>query len=312
MRSVPPRRGFTLLEVTLALSVAVLLLAALYVAVDVQLKHARAGRAIVEQATLARSLLARVDADVAAAATLIDPERFRAPSSPSGGPSGQAGSTPSGSTASPSASGGTGSGSSGSSGTASSGTSGTSGGTGSGGSVATDAVTLPLSVQGDGSTLHLFITRLPREAIPADPSVAPQVVSDLRRVSWWMGGGGLARQEVAVATSQDALQNLPPGIPDEDAHVLAPEVKSVQFQFYDGSSWQDSWDCTTAGADGVTPIGPPQAVAVTLEIAVPQEGAKADDAPTKRYRHVVACLSANGTTPQPQPQQQGTTGGTGP
>jgi prepilin-type N-terminal cleavage/methylation domain-containing protein len=303
VRAIPARRGFTLLEVTLALSVGVLLLAALYVAVDVQLKHARAGRAIVEQATLARSLLVRVEADAAAAATLIDPERFRSPSNSSGGSSGQTGSGSSATTAT-SASSGTAAGSAGSTGSSGSSTSGTSS---SGGSVATDAVTLPLSVQGDSSTLHLFITRLPREAIPADPTVAPQVVSDLRRVSWWMAGGGLARQEVAVATSQDALQNLPPGVPDEDAHVLAPEVKSVQFQYFDGSSWQDSWDCTTAGADGVTPIGPPQAVAVTLEIAVPQEGAKADDAPTKRYRHVVGCLSANGTTPQ----QQGTTGGTG-
>jgi hypothetical protein len=91
--------------------------------------------------------------------------------------------------------------------------------------------------------------------------------------------------------------------------VLAPEVKSVQFQYFDGTDWQDSWDCTTSGDDGVTPIGPPQAIAVVVEIAVPQDGPKGEEPPTKRYRHVVACVTANGTTPQAPPQQAGTTGG---
>jgi type II secretory pathway component PulJ len=294
------RAGFTLLEVTLALSVAVFLLGGLYVAVEVQLRHARAGRDIVEQATLARSLLARLDADVSAVATLIDPERFRTQNSSSGagtgsGQSAGAGSLPGSSNASSgstTASGGTGS-------TPSSSSS-------NGSSVSGDAITLPLSVQGDSTTLHLFIARLPREAMPLNPNATPQLASDLRRVSWWMASGGLARQESPVATSDDALSDLPPGIPDEDSHVLASEVKSVQFQYFDGSSWQDSWDCTSPGDDGVTPIGPPQAVAVTIDIATPQNGVKDEDVQPKRYRHVMACATANGTT-----AQQTNTGGTG-
>jgi hypothetical protein len=138
-------------------------------------------------------------------------------------------------------------------------------------------------------------------------SDAPPVVSDLRRVSYWLLGGadnpaGLARQEVPVVTSDDALQNLPPGIDNESSFLIADEVRSLIFQYFDGTNWQDNWDSTTPGADGVTPIGSPRAVAVTVGVARPGAiGA------VKIYRHVIAISSANGTTQQSQPQS--TTGG---
>jgi prepilin-type N-terminal cleavage/methylation domain-containing protein len=307
MRQTHPRRGFTLLEVTLALSVGVLLLAALYVAVDVQLNHAKAGRDTVQQALLVRSILARMDTDVTAASTLIDAERFRMANSST---SGSGGSTGSGSS-----SGGSSSGGSSTTGTTGSTTSGSSSSSSSTTGGITDNIILPLSVQGDSTSVNLYLCRVPTEAIPTDPNATPLVVSDSRRVSWWMAAGGLARQEVKIVTSQDALDNLPPGLPDEDQYVVAPEVKNVQFQYFDGTDWQDSWDCTTLGADGVTPIGPPSAIAITVDIALPQDGAKDDEVQTKHYRHVVACLSANGITPQPAPatqqQNNSTTGGTG-
>jgi prepilin-type N-terminal cleavage/methylation domain-containing protein len=296
MRHLPARRGFTLLEVILALSVAVLLLGGLYVAVDVQLRHARAGRNIVEQATLARSILARIDADIAATASLVDAERYRMANNTSGTSGGT--STAATSTAASTSTTGTSSGSGG----------GSTSGTGTSTSGTTDNVVLPLSVQGDSTSLNLFMTRVPREAIPTDPNATPQIVSDIRCVSWWLPSGGLARREVPIETSQDAFDNLPPGIPDEESYVIASEVKNAQFQYFDGTDWQDTWDCTTLGADGVTPIGPPQAIAIVLDIAIPQDGGKDDDAPTKRYRHVVACITANGTTPQSQQQQQGQNG----
>jgi hypothetical protein len=202
-------------------------------------------------------------------------------------------------------SGGTSGGSSG----GSSGSSGASSSSNGSTSAVSDTISLPLSVQGDSTSLNLFVQRVPREAIPTDPNATPQVVSDLRRVSWWLPAGGLARQEVPVETSQDALENLPPGIADEDSYVIASEVKNLQFQYFDGTDWQDSWDCTTPGTDGVTPIGPPQAIAIVLEIATQQDGVKEEDTPNKRYRHVVACFSANGTTAQQQQQNGNGTGG---
>ena len=115
---------------------------------------------------------------------------------------------------------------------------------------------MPLGVQGDADTLHLFITRVPRE-VWANNIDTPPVVSDLRRVSYWLAGGpdnptGLARQEVPLITSDDALQNLPPGIDNESSFVIAEEARTLVFQYFDGTNWQDSWDSTTPGADGVS------------------------------------------------------------
>src|SRR5947209_18191278 len=58
------RRAFTLLEVLLATAIGVLLLAGLYVAVDVQLGHAQIARDVVEESTLARALFARISSDI--------------------------------------------------------------------------------------------------------------------------------------------------------------------------------------------------------------------------------------------------------
>ena len=58
------RRAFTLLEMMLAASITVLLLAALYVAVDIQLRHAATARDLVEQTTLARTLVNRIANDI--------------------------------------------------------------------------------------------------------------------------------------------------------------------------------------------------------------------------------------------------------
>src|SRR5438132_12359010 len=59
------RQGFTLLEVLLAAAIGVLLMAALYVAMQVQLDHAQAGRDAVEQSLLVRALLRRMSNDIA-------------------------------------------------------------------------------------------------------------------------------------------------------------------------------------------------------------------------------------------------------
>ena len=67
-------------------------------------------------------------------------------------------------------------------------------------------------------------------------------------------------------------------------------MKSLQFEYFDGQSWQDSWDGTQVGSDGVTPIGPPAAVAITIGLARPGT----DE--VKTYRHVVAIRTANGST----------------
>src|SRR5262245_6371520 len=59
------RKAFTLLEVLLSAAIGVLIMAALYVAMNVQLEHAQAGRDAVEQSLLVRALLRRMSNDIA-------------------------------------------------------------------------------------------------------------------------------------------------------------------------------------------------------------------------------------------------------
>lgn len=60
----PRRSGYTLLEVMLAIAIGLLLIAALYVALDVQMRYMQTGRNAVAEGQLARGLLARIGADV--------------------------------------------------------------------------------------------------------------------------------------------------------------------------------------------------------------------------------------------------------
>jgi Tfp pilus assembly protein PilX len=292
------RSGFTLVELVLATTIAMLLLGALYVAVDMQLRFAQNSRDLVEESTLARALLARIDSDVSQVVGLSDPGRFRIASGADAlsDPNATSSSTTSAAPTTPAST--TGTSSSTSSTSTSSSTSTTDSGT-------STNIVLPLGVQGDSETLHLFVSRFPRELYVNLNSDTQPVVSDLRRISYWLPGGqdsptGLARQEVPLVTSDDALQNLPPGIDNE--YVIADEVRELQFQYFDGTNWQDSWDSTVPGADGVTPIGSPCAIAVTVGIARP--GANGN---IKTYRQVIAIQTANGATSQVQTQS--TTGG---
>jgi prepilin-type N-terminal cleavage/methylation domain-containing protein len=314
------RSAFTLLEMVIATAIAALLVGALYVAVDLQLRLAQMSRDTIQDSTLERALMARMDADAAQVVTLSDPARYRyqagldtvQPASTAGGANSSSGNTANASTNTSNTS--TTNTTSANSSTSS--TSSSSGATSSFGS--TSAVTnssgatnivLPLGVMGDSQTLHLFISNLPREIYSssasfnnADAGTTPPM-SDIRRVSYWLVGdsdnqGGLARQEIPLATSDDALQNLPPQVDNETSFIIADEVRSVQFQYWDGTAWQDSWDSTQLGPDGVTPIGSPLAVAVTVSIAPQQSEPGQADAPLRTFRHVLVIPSANGLTLQ--------------
>jgi hypothetical protein len=299
-RAVQGRPAYTLLEVMLATAIGVLLLAALYVALDVQLGSAQAGRDLIERTTVARSILARMGADITPSLGNIDPARYRskgAASSSTAAPS---------TTGTPSSTGTTGTTGS----TSGTGTASTSGATTGSSTTTTDQASTALSssvrfdqgVIGDATSLTLYHSRVPREAYSSASDDLPGArtpVSDLRRVTWWLAGDGdsplgLARQEVKVATSDDATGPRPPDIADEASFVEAPQVRDLRFSYFDGTAWQDSWDGTVAGSDGVTPIGPPRAIAIVLGIIKP------GSSELQYYRHVVVVPVANGTEVQPQ------------
>jgi hypothetical protein len=148
----------------------------------------------------------------------------------------------------------------------------------------------------------LYVSRLTREldTLPNDSiNGAPAGICDLRRITYWLassGNGGLARQELKIVTSDD-LNSIPPdGLPqDESTYILAEEVKNLAFSYFDGANWTDTWDGTTPGNDGTTPIGPPAAIAVEVGVQFP--GTKE----IKKYRHVIAIPAANGQGNPPAP-----------
>jgi prepilin-type N-terminal cleavage/methylation domain-containing protein len=298
------RKAFTLLEMMLAAAVAVMLLAALYVAMDLQLRHAEAARDVVVETALVRTLFNRITADITPSLGQADPTRFTNQSGAggSGGAGGAAGTGTTGAGGTTSGAGASGTGAAGSGG------SGTTGAAASAPAVTTGNQTY-LVVQGDSSTLAIYVSRVPPDPNNPNNPQAQQPFSDQRRIYYWLSGGspgGLARQELLQVTSSDALNGtVPADSGDPNSKLLAPEVKSLQFEYFDGSEWNDSWDGTQAGSDGVTPIGPPLAIAVTLGIAGP-------DGEVKTYRHVVAIPTANNPTPSQLSASGTTSGSSGP
>jgi len=87
--------------------------------------------------------------------------------------------------------------------------------------------------------------------------------------------------------------------------VIAEEVQSVTFRYFDGTAWQDSWDGTQASSGSGSPMGPPLAVEITLVVATPSlQSQTGDTSNLKTYRHVVAIPTANGTSSAPSSTAQ--------
>lgn len=246
------RAGFTLLELILALVIGMLLMAGLYFALDVHYRTADAGRTEVDQSLIARGVVKWIAGDINSnLSTLSNPGNSSAASKSS-----STGNT-TGSTT---------------------GTTGTTTTTTSG--VVNGTYQFNLGVQGTSDRLTLYISKVPLAlTAPTDadgnPAGGTVIDSDLRRISYWVVGAGtdkpagLARQEIKWVTNDDDINALPPGIADEDKLVIAPEVLAVQFEYWDGSEWQQQWDGTALGTDGVTPVGPPMAIRITLTIGTP-------------------------------------------
>jgi len=297
------RTGFTLLEIMLASAIGVLLLGGLYVSMDLQLRHAEAGREVVESTAVSRALLDRIGKDVALSLGPVASQTTSSPSK-SGAASQGAGSstTPAQTTGTPSSTPNT-----------------TTPSTTSSTTTSSAPTVFNQGLQGDSSQLTIYVSRWPREAmIGADSNnLNPPAVSDLRRVTWWLTDQGLARQEILVATSDDSLSVPAPDLNDGYSKLVAQEVKNLQFRYYDptNQAWQDSWDGTQPGADGITPMGPPAAVEITLTIALPNPDGEGN-LPLKEFRHVVLLHAANGLSAQAEgantlnPNAQTTAGGT--
>jgi hypothetical protein len=279
------RGGFTLLEVLLASVLAIALMAALYVALDVQLRLAAEGRDSIEQATLTRAILHRFENDLSGGLGPVAP----APDT-SGGSGGRSGGGGGGGSA-------TGAGAAGgSSGTGASGTG--SGSTDTGSAVTematTDTVTFQAGVLGESDRLTIYAARVAGQGMTDESGEAPNP-ADVRRITYWLAAGGLARQEFPWVTSDQVQGSTDPVIEDgkdENSYVIAEEVTRLQFEYWDGSAWQDSWDGRQPGPDGKTMMGPPMAIRVHFWLRVP--GADPGETIDREFRHTIAVRAAPG------------------
>jgi hypothetical protein len=146
----------------------------------------------------------------------------------------------------------------------------------------------------------VWISRLPQAPGPADPNVDAQEtggISDVRRVTYWWDGNGLVKKEISNVTADDDTTALPPASGD----LIAAEVTNLTFEYFDGTNWVDTWDGTVLGDDGATPVGPPRAIRINIDVRYPS-----DPDNVKHYSKVVAINAGNA-----QPVAATTTGAGG-
>jgi hypothetical protein len=126
--------------------------------------------------------------------------------------------------------------------------------------------------------------------ITAAGSVSPLSLRDA-------DGIGLARSQgdrSALRQANSGSASVLPG----PARVLAPEINFLQFRYFDGAAWLETWDSSTAGAL-------PRAVEVTLQFEPPPVRAgylmsPAVSASTEVYRMVIVVPVSDPLPPEEQ------------
>jgi prepilin-type N-terminal cleavage/methylation domain-containing protein len=280
LRSSSSRRAYTLLEIVVATAIFVILVAALYAAMEMQLRHMQAGRDVTEQSGLARALLARMSSDIMHSLTPVAPVFYPSSSSlPNSTGTGSNATTSSSSSSSPT----------------------------------TDSTfQFDLGLQGDKSQLTLFSCGLPSSLTLRVDRASGELAStrsvseaqsqptggDLRFITYWIAQSnqeplGLARLELKRVTADEAGQVPASGSAEEAACVIAEEVKGLEFRYLDRSGWNASWDGTSTGSDLLTLIGPPRAIEIRLSMLNLSQDMRTNTKPELRvYRHVVAVPTA--------------------
>jgi hypothetical protein len=266
------RKGFTLLEVILAMLLGILLMGGLYFSLSMSLQQTQASRDALEVEDTSRAVFNKISVDL---------NNILGPSTPNSG-----GTAPSGSSSAPPTTTGM---------TPTTPTTPT--GTGDGGMSgdmtmppADDGSTTPptttpptdetqtlatllkfqTGVIGDNKTLSIFASRVPavlsRPGALALGEVGTQYRSDLVRIDFWMSEFGLCRKERPWVTA-DGVGGASAGIDTstEDRDVIASEVYDVLFEYLDTSGT----DAGSWGQDSASPPGPPTAIRVTLYFEFP-------------------------------------------
>ncbi len=383
------RRGLTLLELILALSLSVVLLFAVGLALRLYWRAFDVKRTNVEQSHLARAILQHIDRDLHSAvqSTPVDLSGLESMTSSTslagafagmtgaGSPAAAAGASTGGSGGAGSSTGGTtgsaggtstqtpssqgsGSASTGAA-TSSSTTTGTSSGATSGSATSTGgtstagqsasgeateeatAAGTPASVvglYGSANQLQFDVSRLPRvdEYAGGSPTSMVQIPSDIKTLTYYVrgdsGGGdgsaagssepsttgqgrGLMRLEMDRAVSAYSESNGALSANYDNAKLLADEVTSITFRYWNGTQWATDWNSDEMGGlplaiEVVMTMADPNA-AVSTDTAV-QNLATTDETSTDAsYRIVVNLPTASLPPPAEEPATEGDTAAAG-
>lgn len=274
-RSNPRRSAFTLLETILALGIGLVLLGALYWVLSAQIELTQSGRDTLDNGAVVRSVLTRMADDMQATLGPID--KRVVPDYSTGEPE-----TPETDMDMPESE--------------------------------TDSATKPMTMpsammpaDGENNTVvfnvgveggedYLILTI--GKAVRPDSSATLGEASGLRRVIYWMAGGdrgGLARYEVKNPLGSGEFHMMPGTVPHPEKAVIAPEVRKIQFEYYDGNgSWKTSWRSADPVGELGNQTGPPSAIRV--RISVIKRGAAplpSGEPRTVEFVHVVALPTGN-------------------
>jgi hypothetical protein len=283
------RRGFTLLEVLLAMLLGIMLMAGLYFTMTMSLQQTQTSRDSLEIEDVSRAVFGKVSGDLT---------NILGPAPPNSG-----GTAPGGASAPPTD------------------TSGapaptpTPTGTDPAPDPMTDPMTDPAPTEGTEPTetvstlmafqtgviggsdyLSIFASRVPGVlsrpgALNLQTDTGRQQRSDLVRIDYWVReGGGLCRKERPWVTADavGATEDIDKSTEERD--VISEEVTGVRFEYLDSSGT----DAGSWGPGSATPAAPPRAVRVTLDFTFPNP--RGGDPIVKTVSQVIVVRTSPGST----------------
>lgn len=275
MRRSPVPRGFTLLEVILALALGSILLAAVWSSLELFWRYSDAGREESDQLQISRAVFQAIERDLRSTIPLPP----AASSSTTGSSSTTSGNSTTGNSSATSSSGGT-----------SGNTSGTTSSTGDTSSSSTTTSTAvsavsPIHFVGDDAAFvcqSLLPQSLEQASLAASMQGAPAFRRDLQWVGWSASGKlpantptgspvpppptleevdgrpQVVRWQMDVLGDQSNPNQQPESFPVPPEVI--PELLRLRFRYFDGIEWLETWDSDLAG-------GLPYAVEIEIDVA---------------------------------------------
>lgn len=287
------RYAFTLLELILSLALTAVIAGLIGSLIQLYLVNQETGRDSVRQAQMARAILNMIAEDVRTTVryqkfdTSGLVQLLSTDTGSSGGGASGGGGSGGGGSGGGGASGGGASGGGAPSGGASGG--GASGGGAGGVSTSTAPAALPPGIYGSSTSIEIDVSRLPRpdEYYPkmgnTSTGTLGDMPSDVKTVGYYVQSprsdgvqdslgqlsqeaatltsapvaspnGGLVRRSVDRAVTQYAYEIAQSSQLLRTGELIAPEVLALEFQYFDGATWQTQWDGSQQGLPHVVKI----------------------------------------------------------